>query len=139
MMQPIRAPRSRVRGLALVLVLSLVTLLSLLATAALALTRSHATLAARTRETVVAQTIADSAMHLLRWQASAPAEADRARTLGNIGELTLFGQRVPVRIELEQMRIDLNVADADLIAAALARGAPAGADVQSLAARILDW
>ena len=132
-------PFHRARGLALIAVLLLVSVLSVLAVGVLGSVRRHAQLAQRSFEAVQLQEVADSALRIRLLELSEPAPGSGApRPLG-VSSTSVLGIAVVLTIGLEAGRIDLNAADRDLLVAAFAANHFSIDDAGTLAERILDW
>jgi len=125
----------RSRGLALIAVLWMVSLLTVLATSMLSITRANAKMSSRSAQFVAAKVVADSAIRLILARGSGLAiDAFSTRR-----QLEVFDQAVDVRIEREAGRIDLNAAEASLLSAAFVAGGIDGATADTFASRIIDW
>lgn len=140
MFQNLQLPgRKAGRGVVLIAVLLLISLLTVLALGALEITRRHGHLARHSFELVQAGEFADSAIRLaILKMATTPPDSPRdstpiARTLD------VFGQAVSVHPELEAGRIDLNFANESLLTAAFAGNGFNEEDAAGLAQRIIDW
>lgn len=124
-------------GAALVAVLCLVGVLVILAAGVLAAARRHAHLARNSFELVEKQALADSAIRL--------AMLDLGVTTGQNAGISqqrayeVFGQFLPVDIEDETGRIDLNAAGRGLLTAVFAANDFKESAAVALADRILDW
>jgi len=134
-----KLPSCNERGLALISVLWLTSLLILLATAATALTRAHDRMAARAGQTIAAEAIADSAVRLTLLRLSAPGVEEQLPGFSMQSRLQLFGQEIAIRVEREAGRVDLNAAEAPLIAAVLVASGLDSQTSRSFASRIVDW
>lgn len=127
------------RGMALVAVLCVLSLLTVLAVGALEVTRRHGQLAHRSFEVVQASELADSAIRMALLQITAPGEQAASHPISNPTTVRVFEQSIEVRIERETQRADLNAADEALLASALSSQGMDDADARALAARIVDW
>jgi general secretion pathway protein K len=127
------------RGLALIAVLWMLTLLTLLATAMLAVARSNARLSSRNAQFISSAATADSAIRLAMLRTFAPQSADAHFGFSTQWRLELFNQQVDVRVEREAGRADLNATNAPLLAAVFVAGGVDPHEAQSFAARIIDW
>jgi general secretion pathway protein K len=129
----------RTRGLALVTVLWLISLLTLLATTLLAITRNHARMASRSAQIITAKTIADSAIRLTLLRIAAPLNESSELAFSAQWPLQVFDRTVDVRIEREAGRVDLNASDPALLAAVFRSGGIDSVRARDFASRILDW
>ena len=127
------------RGIALVGVLCVVSLLTVLAVGALESTRRHGQLAHRSFEVAQASELADSAIRVAILQLTAPAQAWGVASVPDSLSVRIFDQPVAVQIEREARRVDLNATDEDVLIAALTSHQVEEADARVLAARIVDW
>ena len=136
-------PLRKARGLALIAVLLLVSLLSVLAVGVLESVRRHAQLAQRSFEAVQLQEVADSALRIELLELSAPAAGSTSPP--SIGahqtshSTMVLGVAVTLTIGFEAGRIDLNAADRDLLTAVFAASDFSADDAATLAERIIDW
>jgi general secretion pathway protein K len=141
-MVPSKRPRHRVdreRGIALVAVLCVLSLLTVLAVGALEMTRRHGQLAHRSFEAVQASEMADSAIRVALLEITAPPVPTAWQPISNLRTVRVFDQSVDVRIEREAQRVDLNAADESELMSALLSQGMADSDARALAARIVDW
>jgi general secretion pathway protein K len=129
----------RERGIVLVAVLCVLSLLTVLAVGALEMTRRHGQLAYRSFEAVQASEVADSAIRVALLEITAPPMPTAGRPISNAMTVRVFDQSVDVRIEREAQRVDLNAADEAGLMSALLRQGMADSDARALAARIVDW
>lgn len=136
---PRRIGPPKTRGLALITVLWLISLLTVLATAVLAITRNHGRIAARAAQIIAAETLADSAIRLTLLQINAPLNDERPFAFSARWPLRLFDQTVNIRVEREAGRVDLNATDASLLAAVFTAGGINPERSRSFASRIIDW
>jgi general secretion pathway protein K len=127
------------RGIALVGVLAVVSLLTVLAVGALEATRRYGQLAHRSFEVVQASELADSAIRLAILELTAPPVQTAASPPPSTLAVRVFGQPLAVQIEREARRVDLNAADEVVLAATLAGKGMDEANARTLAGRILDW
>lgn len=141
----LRRERRQPRGLALVLVLWVLALLSLLAAGFLTATRSEM-LAVRARiDAARAEALADGAVHwaiarLLRAEVlSASGDAAWPPLDGRPLALRLPGGEAEVRIQDAGGLIDLNAAEPPLLAGLLSALGLSGPDAERLLARLLDF
>jgi len=130
---------TRQSGLVLITVLWLISLLTLLATATLAIARSHTRLATRAAQTITAETIADSALRLTLLQVREPLSPGRELGFAAHWRLEVLAREIEIRVEREAGRVDLNAADAPLLAAVFTAGGTDPGIAHSFASRILDW
>lgn len=134
------APRhhlDRARGVALVAVLCLVSLMAVLAVGALEATRRHGQLAHRSFELLQASELADSAIRVALLELADPNQQETA--LANPMSIQVFSQSIPVRWEREAGRVDLNAAHQSTLASALVDAGLDRSEATLLAARIADW
>lgn len=127
------------RGMALVGVLAVVSLLTVLAVGALGVARRHGQLAHRSFEVVQASEFADSAIRLAIIELTAPAVQIAAASPSSTLIVRVFGRPLAVQVEREARRVDLNAADEAVLASTLAGKGMDEADARVLAARIIDW
>ena len=127
------------RGIALVGVLCIVSLLTVLAVGALEATRRYGQLAHRSFEAAQASELADSAIRLAILELTAPAPQTAAAAPPTTVNVQVFGQPIAVQLEREAQRVDLNAVDEGVLAAALNGKGMDEADARVLAARIVDW
>jgi type II secretory pathway component PulK len=127
------------RGLALITVLWLISLLTILATAMLAITRSHGRMAARAAQGLAAETIADSAIRITLLRINAPLREERTFNFSANWRLTLFDQPIEVKVEREAGRVDLNAAAEPLLAAVFSAGGIELERSRAFASRVLEW
>lgn len=127
------------RGVALIAVLWLVSLLTVLAVGTLESVRRHGQLAQRSFEAVRLREIADSAIRVRLLELSEPAAG--LPTLPIVGKrsMAVYGIPVALTVELEAGRIDLNDAGVELLTAAFAANEYPADEALSLAQRIIDW
>jgi general secretion pathway protein K len=120
-------------------VLGLISLLAILALGALEATRRHAQLVQHSMESIQARELADSALRvaMLEWGTLSLQGGAPSPTGSRIIEV--FGTQVPVTLELESGRIDLNTADEHLLAAAFAGNGYTKSAARSFAERVIDW
>lgn len=123
------------RGLALIAVLWLVSLLTVLATSMLAITRSNARMSSRSAQFIEAATVADSAIRLTLARSSS-LSIDGFSTTQRV---ELFDRTIDVRIEHEAGRVDLNATEAPLLTAVFVAGGIDAQQAETFAARIIDW
>jgi general secretion pathway protein K len=114
-------------------------LLTVLAVGALESTRRHGQLAHRSFEVAQASELADSAIRVAILQLTAPVQAAASPSVPESLTVRIFSQPIAVQIERETRRVDLNAADEDVLAAALAAHQIEEGDARVLAARIIDW
>ena len=138
-MQNRRRRVDRERGIALVGVLCIVSLLTVLAVGALEATRRYGQLAHRSFEAAQASELADSAIRLAILELTAPATQTAAAAPPTTVNVQVFGQPIAVQLEREAQRVDLNAVDEGVLAAALDGKGMDEADARILAARIVDW
>lgn len=131
--------RARARGLALITVMWLLALIAVLATTTLQIARSRARMSARAVRTISTQVIADSALRLILLQLAQSAGEPRELGFDARWRITLFDRDVEIRVEREAGRVDLNVADASLIAAVFIASGTEAVTARSFASRIIDW
>lgn len=130
-----RLYRKSSRGVALIAVLGLLSVLFLLALSVLDTTRRHGQMLRNSMDAQQARELADSALRLAIW----------SQGQANAGPVTqalsydVFGQAVQVTAQLEAGRVDLNSADRDLLTAVFAANGFDESQARSLAARIIDW
>lgn len=144
-----RGSRRRQRGLALVLVLWVLTLMSLMAAGFLAETRTEVRVTRNRMQVAEAEALADAGVNwtitrLMAQQigeAGGPGDAADARvpTDGRIFAWDFEGGRVRLSVRDEMGKIDLNAASFEVLAGLLAAlGLPRG-EAEVLAARIVDF
>lgn len=126
-------------GLALITVLWLVSLLTLLATAAVIMTRHQVLMASRAEQMLAAEVAADSAIRLTLLSLNAPSGDGPEVEFAMLWRIQLFERDLSVRIEREAGRVDLNTADDVLLAAVLTAGGIESGRARSFAARVVDW
>jgi general secretion pathway protein K len=129
----------RQKGIALITVLWLITLLTLLAGAAITLSVTHRRTASRYATTIQADLTLDAALRVLLLRLAAPPDRAPPFPLGNTQTVSVLDERVSVIVQREAGRIDLNTADIDLLTAFFAANDWTEADARSMAARIVDW
>jgi general secretion pathway protein K len=112
---PIGARNRRERGLALLAVLWLVTLLSVVAASFSATSRTETQLARNAVERARAEALADAGLYRALFGLLEPAPDRRWRTDGTVYTLALGAGEVGVAVQDEAGRIDLNVATDELI------------------------
>jgi general secretion pathway protein K len=127
------------RGIALIAVLCMLSLLTVLAVGALEATRRHGQLAHRSFEVVQASELADSAIRVALLEITAPPLGASARPISKPMTVRVFGDLIDVRMEPEARRVDLNAADETVLAATLSGQGMDESDARVLAARIVDW
>jgi DNA uptake protein ComE-like DNA-binding protein len=129
----------RQRGVALLAVLVLITLLSLLATSALSLSISHRRGAQRLAQVAQAELLADSAIRMTLFELMNPRTAQTPNHIGQHFAVEVLNAVVDVSLEMESGRIDLNAATEDLLFAAFAANGWHEDDARSMATRIAVW
>ena len=129
----------RNHGLALIAVLWAVSLLTVLATATLAIARSNTRMSMRSAQMITASTTLDSAIRLTAWRIQTGLDAGPQMTFSVTRVLPLFGQRVSVRVEREAGRMDLNAAEPVLLAALFIAAGNDARDARLWATHIADW
>ena len=134
-----RIGHAQQRGLALITVMWLIGLLTLLATAMLAMSRSHARMSARAAQMVAAEAAEDSALRLALLQITGPIRENQQLGFSTQWRLRVFDRDIDIRVEREAGRVDLNASDAALLAAVFVAGGIDAGTARSYAARILDW
>jgi len=127
------------RGLALIAVLWMVNLLTLLATAMLAVARTNARMSSRSAQLIAASATADSAIRLALLRMYAPPDAGVKLEFSTQWQLELFNREIDVRVEREAGRVDLNATEAPLLTAVFIAGGIDKTMARSFAARIIDW
>jgi general secretion pathway protein K len=127
------------RGIVLVAVLCLVSVLTVLALGALQAVRRHDQLAHRSFEILQATELADSAIRVAILTIAAPSAQVMRPQLPNPMTIQVFGQSIPVHIEREARRVDLNVAAESVLATTLTETGMHRIEASALAARIADW
>lgn len=133
-----RALPKTAQGAALIVVLWLVLLLTLLATAASSISVSHRRSAALYAQSIAAEETMDSATRLVLLAVIASPFRQQVSVLSS-QSITLFDTSVLVTVEREEGRIDLNSASQDLLLALFATNGWSDIDARSMAARIIDW
>ncbi len=126
------------RGIALIAVLGFLATMSLLAIGVVSAARTTVTNASRHLVRAQAQAAIESgidfaANQLAQARGTAPALLSQPETL-EIG-----GFRVQVSVRPERAKVDLNFADADLLATLFRAGGASHDDAQALAASVEDW
>ena len=129
---------SKESGVALIAVLWLVSLLTVLATAVVALSLTQRRTVQRYVESVQADVTEDSAIRVALLQLISPPDRAVAAPIGT-RTLKIFDSSVEVTVEREAGRIDLNTADPDLLVALFAANGWTERAARSMVARILDW
>jgi hypothetical protein len=126
-------------GIALLVVLWFVALLTLLATSATGLSLLHRRAAQALGDEVRAENAADSAIRVLLLQLAGRNQTWANWLDGGSRTIEIAGTLVSVHIELEDGRIDLNTGDAELLYALFAANGWSEADATAFVARIEDW
>lgn len=127
------------RGIALVGVLCIMSLLTVLAVGALEATRRHGQLAHRSFEAAQASELADSAIRVAVLELTAPAPQTAAAPLPTTLIVRVFDQQLVVQVEREARRVDLNATDETALATVLASKGMDEIHAKAIAARIVDW
>lgn len=127
----------REQGIALIVVLWLVSLLSLLAATVLSTTRSHVYLAQRSIETIQAEAAADSAIRLVLIELGSPGNTRWGSESSR--QVEIFGQRVGLTLTSEAGLIDLNAGQDELLFALFASQGLADSAARAHVSRIIDW
>lgn len=131
------------RGIALVLVLWVLVLLALMSAAFLATTRSEVTLVRARIDAAQAEAVADAGVHWAAARILAATFGDAADGAtpfdGRAEEIAIAGGTAEVRIQDVGGLVDLNGADADLLAGLLAVAGAGPEDARMLADRIIDF
>jgi general secretion pathway protein K len=138
-LKPPKRHIERDRGIALIAVLCVLSLLTALAIGALEATRRHGQLVHRSIESAQASELADSAIRVAIVEMTAPPELAAAVRMQGLKNVRVFGDDVEVRIEREMMRVDLNTASEEVLASALSGQGLGEREARTLAARIVDW
>jgi general secretion pathway protein K len=129
----------RYRGVALIAVLWMMSMLTLLATVAAATGLAHRKSVHRMAALVKAEVTADSAIRLTLLSLIA-RESSGHSSLDDLPRyLDLLGMRTQITSERESGRLDLNYGDSQLLVALLARSGWTASSAQQMAARIEDW
>lgn len=127
------------RGIALVGVLCVVSLLTVLAVGALEATRRYGQLAHRSFEVAQASELADSAIRVAILELAAPPPGVGAAPSPSTLTVGVFGQQLAVQIEREGRRVDLNAASEAVLVAMLRSTGMGESDATTVVARIMDW
>jgi len=125
-------------GIALIVVLWLLALLTLLATTVLTMSVAHRRAAASLGESIRARAIIDGGIRLELLHLIAPPAAELGAAILN-RQLQVLGTAVDLRIERESGRLDLNTANEGLLFAFFAANGWSEDNAHSMAARIADW
>jgi general secretion pathway protein K len=136
---PSLSPRRKVRGLALIAVLMLVSLLSVLAVGVVESVRRHSQLVQRSVERLQMQESADSALRIRLLELSASTPGSSPSMSAGAEPTTVLGVTVSLQSEMETGRVDLNTADHDLLMAVFAASDFSADQASSFAERIIDW
>jgi general secretion pathway protein K len=133
-----RKPTEHSRGLALITVLWLLALLTLLASAMVAVSVTSRKAAARLEDSVQADVAADSAIRLTQVQM---IENSRVASglLAGPRQISFAGAQIEVTVQEEAGRIDLNDADPQLLFALLAANGWEPSQAQAMIDRINAW
>ena len=126
-------------GIALVVVLWLLTMLALIALPFAAGTRVEATVAINERANAVARALADAGIHRGIAALFITDEDEIWQFDGTVYELELAGGKIHVAIEDEAGKVDLNTAPDDLIRGLFARLGLDVDEADTAAAGLLDW
>lgn len=127
------------RGIALVGVLCVMSLLTVLAVGALEATRRYGQLAHRSFEAAQASELADSAIRVAVLELTAPAPQTAAAPPPSTLIVRVFDQQLVVQVEREARRVDLNAADETALATILTSKGMDEIHAKAIAARIVDW
>jgi general secretion pathway protein K len=133
------APRNAQRGIALIVVLWLLALLTLLATTVLSMSVTHRRAAENLGDSIRARAIADGGLRLELLHLIAPTTGESGVPTAPNRQVQLFGVPVDVAIEREAGRIDLNTVKEPLLMAFFAANGWSEGDARAMAARIEDW
>lgn len=134
---PLRPDASR--GVALIAVLAIVSLLAVLAIGVVEGTRRHGQLIRRSIEAYQAQELADSAIRLALLELSAPPISNVHNVAAHSRTQNIFGRDIRVQLDYEAGRIDLNAADEYLLTAAFAGNGFPESEAREFAHRVIDW
>jgi general secretion pathway protein K len=126
-------------GIALLVVLWFVALLTLLATGASALTLLHRRAADALGDGVRAESAADGAIRVALIQLAARDQTWSDWLDRGTRTIDIVGARVHVNVELENGRVDLNTADRRLLYSLFTANGWSEADATAFVARIDDW
>src|SRR6185503_9920552 len=96
-------------------------------------------MSSRAVRTISAQVIADSALRLTLLELAHSAGESRELGFDARWRIKLFDRDVDISVEREAGRVDLNVADASLIAAVFIASGTEVVTARSFASRIIDW
>jgi general secretion pathway protein K len=129
----------RARGIALVVVLWVVTLLGVMATSFAISMRTESTLAYQWTQSAQARALAEAGVHRGIMELLLPVQQQRWRTDGTVYEFSFGGGRVRVAIQDESGKVDLNEAQQDLLKKMLRSVAVEEDKQDALADAILDW
>lgn len=132
-------PSKRRTGAALIVVLWLISLLTLLAGAVVTLSLTHRRTAERYAEAVQADLTLDAALRVVMLQLIAPPDRAQPWPVGETQTVNVLGEKVSLVVQREIGRIDLNMADPDLLTALFAANGWKEGDARLMAARIVDW
>ena len=128
----------RQQGIALVIVLWMVSLLSVIAAGMSYAFRQESQLAGHYVEQARLQALAEAGIYYGIQQLFDDDEESRWRRDGQQYELSLAGRRVKVSLQDERGKIDLNTASADLLEHIIGQAAE-GVDALSVSRAIIDW
>jgi len=136
MQRPPRRDTEWARGIALITVLWLISLLTLLASAAVTLSLTDRRAAAYLEEAVQADLASDSAIRLAELHLFGGRRAGESWFGGGPRNLSVSGRQIELTLEREAGRIDLNDADPQLLFALLAANGWDESRARELASRI---
>jgi general secretion pathway protein K len=134
-----RRPAKAEHGVALLVVLLLVAVLTLLATGAAGLSLLHRRAAQAVEDAVRTDTAADSAIRVVLLQLAGRGQMWATWLDGSSRTVGIAGLTADVKVELEGGRIDLNTGNRELLYALFVANGWSRTDARAFVARIEDW
>jgi len=129
------------RGVALIAVLFLVSLLSLIAISVLGIARMRSQVSARQFESIQAMEVVDSAIRVTLLELAAPRNPQGALIVGSrlTRQVTVFDDVIDVSLDFESGRVDINFADEAMLTALFEVSGIPKELAAAYAQRVLDW
>ena len=134
-----RRPAGAEEGIALLVVLWFIALLTMLATGAAALSLLHRRAAQTLGDEIRAESTADSAIRRILLELSGRGQTWATWLGGGKRTIEIAGTPVRVRVELEDGRIDLNTGNRKLLYALFVANGWPESDARAFVARIEEW
>jgi len=133
------APRQRMRGLALVIVLWILTLLTLLASSFALSMRRETAISSALKAGAQAQALAEAALAIAEYRLMLPQAKQRWQADGSVYLLPRADGEIRIRILSEAGKVDINTGSTDQLRAVLQLAIDGERELDELIEAILDW